>query len=131
MRGGGTLPARNHTTMAIKYKSTRTVEHSEIRQWIEERAGRPALVILSENGTTSVLRIDFGEPDEALLMLSWDEFFRIFEENNLSFMYLQEGENGERSYSYAFVSRLEPDDVPESSDEEEEEIKKGPEEDDV
>ena len=52
------------------------------------RGGKPSRV----KGTggkddAGLLRIDFGEPEENLEEVSWDEFFDKFEESKLAFLY--------------------------------------------
>lgn len=69
-----------------------TTDHDRIRQWAEERGGRPAKV-----AGTDDIRIDFpsfenfpGEQEEPLEAISWEEFFDRFEEENLVFMFREE-----------------------------------------
>lgn len=42
---------------------------------------------------TGMLRLDFGEPDEGLEEIGWDEFFEKFEESRLALLYQDEPEN--------------------------------------
>jgi hypothetical protein len=63
-----------------------TTNHDEIRRWVEEKSGRPAKV-----KGTGVLRIDFGEPDENLESIGWDEFFKLFDQSKVEFIYDPEG----------------------------------------
>lgn len=65
-----------------------TTNHDEIRNWAEERGGKPACV----EGTEDLLRIDFpdNDGDEDLEEISWEEFFEAFEENDLAFLYQDE-----------------------------------------
>lgn len=79
-----------------------TTDHDEIRNWAEERGGRPAIV--RTDGEGGILRIDFQEPDENLDEISWDEFFEIFEERNLAFLY-QEEVSGKQSRFNKLVDR--------------------------
>jgi hypothetical protein len=65
----------------------RTADHEEIREWVEGKGGRPAIV----EGTTGMLRIDFGEPEERLEATDWDTFFRIFDDSRVEFLYDPEG----------------------------------------
>jgi hypothetical protein len=68
-----------------------TTDHDEIRRWVEERGGRPALD--AEQGDQPLgLRIEFPEDreDGGLLLISWDEFFAKFDEANLVFLYRDE-----------------------------------------
>ena len=80
-----------------------TTDHDEIRRWVEERDGRPAAVRTSGKG--GILRIDFGEPEETLEPIEWDEFFRIFEENDLAFLHQDEVAGGKTSRFNKFVAR--------------------------
>lgn len=57
-------------------------DHDEIRRWAEARGGRPAKV--DPGGEGGVLRFDFGEKEEALTEIGWDEFFRIFDDSDLA-----------------------------------------------
>ena len=83
-----------------------TTDHDEIRQWVESRGGRPASVAETGSGDDpGILRIDFDEPggddDAGLEDISWDDFFEAFDENNLAFLYEDEGD----SRFNKFVSR--------------------------
>ncbi|WFP75435.1 hypothetical protein [Mesorhizobium sp. WSM4906] len=80
-----------------------TTNHDEIRKWVEERAGQPAVV--RTKGEGGILRIDFGEPEEALESIEWDEFFRIFDENDLAFLHQDEAGGGGKSRFNKFVER--------------------------
>ena len=82
--------------------SVRTTDHDLIKRWVEERGGTPSVVATTWDGSSGVLSVDFGE--EAVVGLeeiSWDEFFRIFEESDLEFMF----EEGEEGHFYAFDAR--------------------------
>ena len=52
---------------------------------------------------TNVLRIDFAEPDEKLTPVSWEEFFRVFDERNLEFLYQDHTHDGHISRFNKFV----------------------------
>ncbi|HLR76068.1 MAG TPA: hypothetical protein VK106_00310 [Balneolaceae bacterium] len=85
--------------------SKTTTDHNTIKTWIEERKGRPAVVKDTANGNGGVLRIDYGKKDESLASISWDEFFDIFEENDLAFLYQEESESGDESRFSKFIQR--------------------------
>jgi hypothetical protein len=75
-------------------EATTTTDHDTIRRWVEERGGRPSHVTeTGDGGDPGILRIDFGDQDEGLEEISWDEWFRAFEENDLAFLYSDEGES--------------------------------------
>ncbi|TGQ63484.1 MAG: hypothetical protein E5V49_12595 [Mesorhizobium sp.] len=84
-------------------QSQTTTDHDEIRKWAEERKGRPAVV--RSRGEGGVLRIDFGEPEQAFEAIEWDEFFRIFEDNDLAFLYQGKTAAGQTSRFNKFVGR--------------------------
>lgn len=83
--------------------SKTTTDHDEIRTWVEERKGRPSKVETSGDG--GILRIDFAEPDDKLEEIEWEEFFEIFEENKLAFLYQEETSDHKTSRFNKFVSR--------------------------
>lgn len=83
--------------------SNTTTDHDEIKAWAEARGGRPAKV--KTEGSGGLLRIDFAEPDERLEEIGWDEFFEIFEENDLAFLHQDETADGKESRFNKFVSR--------------------------
>lgn len=70
-----------------------TTSHDEIRKWVEKRGGHPAVVSATESpdGNGGLLRIDYDEPgannDSRLHRMTWDEFFKIFDRNDLAFLY--------------------------------------------
>lgn len=80
-----------------------TTDHDFIRKWVEERGGRPARV--KGRGPGGILRIDFAEPDESLEPISWDEFFKVFEENHLAFLHQDKTSDGKISRFNKFVER--------------------------
>lgn len=83
-----------------------TTDHKTIRQWAEERGGRPARVKdTGGKGDPGILRLDFGDPDPSLEEISWDEFFEKFEENGLAFLYQEETASGQESRFSKLVDR--------------------------
>lgn len=86
--------------------SETTTDHDTIRNWAEARGGAPARV----KGTGGddgggILRIDFGEKEESLGEISWDEFFETFEKNRLAFLYQDKAADGQTSRFFKFVRR--------------------------
>lgn len=92
--------------MVQTHTSNITTDHGVIQRWIEERGGRPAVVgaTYQQNGG-GVLRVDFGDPEENLEEISWQEFFDIFDENDLQFLYQDDLESGQESRFYEFTNR--------------------------
>lgn len=80
-----------------------TINHDEIKKWIDERRGKPVKI----KDTDSFLRIDFpgfsekGKFDE----LSWEDFFRIFDENHLALIYQEKTADGKESRFFKFINR--------------------------
>ncbi len=91
--------------------SKTTTNHEEIKRWAEARGGHPAMVRGPEGRGPGggLLRIDFvggGEPkDPKLEQVSWDEFFRTFDERHLSFLYQDKTAEGKESRVFKFVNR--------------------------
>ncbi|MBD9572781.1 hypothetical protein ACI2KT_28040 [Ensifer adhaerens] len=83
--------------------SSTTTDHDVIRKWVEQRKGRPAAV--RTKGKGGILRIDFGEKDEDLEEINWDEFFEIFESSRLAFLHQEKTEGGKTSRFNKFVER--------------------------
>jgi hypothetical protein len=82
-----------------------TTDHHEIKNWAEERGGRPARV----KGTGSdedpgMIRIDFtGEG--SLEDIAWDDWFRKFDESNLALVFQETTAGGEKSNFNKLVGR--------------------------
>lgn len=71
-----------------------TTDHSTIRNWAEARDGRPARVKgTGDAKDAGLLRIDFGEPEESLEAITWEDFFGKFEERGLALLYEDEPDN--------------------------------------
>ena len=78
--------------------SKTTTDHDEIRRWVESRGGKPAAVAETGSGNDpGILRINFDEPggddDDRLEEISWEEWFTAFDENDLAFLYSDEGDS--------------------------------------
>jgi len=71
-----------------------TTDHETIRRWTEARKGTPSRVKgTGDAEDAGLLRLDFGEKDEGLEPISWEEFFEKFDENGLAFLYEDEPDN--------------------------------------
>ena len=86
-----------------------TTDHEEIRRWVEERGGNPAVVKGTESGDSALLRIDYpGFSGEGKLEpIEWEEFFEIFDDNNLAFLYQDRTADGSESRFSKFIDRNE------------------------
>jgi hypothetical protein len=92
--------------MAAEHQSKQTTDHDEIRKWVEARAGRPAAVERTHaEGEGGLPRIDFGEKERELDEISWEEFFRTFDERKLAFLYQEKTKDGKESRFFKFVRR--------------------------
>lgn len=88
--------------------SKTTTNHEQIKQWVEERGGRPAVVKGTPGKRTSgVLRIDYPgySGEDTLEPITWEEFFEAFEENNLAFLYQDETKDGGESRFSKLIDR--------------------------
>jgi hypothetical protein len=73
-----------------------TIDHDEIRRWVEDRGGFPAHVKATEGGDDpGVLRIDYPgfSGTESLERIDWDQWFEWFDRDNLAFLYQRNGES--------------------------------------
>lgn len=89
-------------------KSDRTTDHEIIQRWVEERGGSPAAVKAAEKGDDpGLLRINFPgyRGEDRLEDITWNEFFKKFDEKKLAFLYQDETRDGETSRFWKFVSR--------------------------
>lgn len=83
--------------------ASQTTDHKEIRRWVEERKGTPSRVKDSREG--GLLRIDFGEQEENLEPIEWEDFFSVFEKSDLAFLHQDRTADGKLSRFNKFVSR--------------------------
>jgi hypothetical protein len=86
-----------------------TTDHEQIRRWVEARGGHPATVSRTARGAQAagVIRIDFPGFSGAgtLKPISWDEWFRVFDERRLEFLYQDKTAGGKPSRFNKLVSR--------------------------
>jgi hypothetical protein len=81
-----------------------TQDHNAIRKWAQSRGGKPAAVSdTAARGDAGILRLDFDPPDEGLSPISWEDFFRKFDAEKLSFLYQDETADGKTSRFHKFV----------------------------
>jgi hypothetical protein len=88
--------------------SKKTTNHDEIKAWVEERDGKPAVVAGTENNqeAAGMLRIIFSRKSENRLKeVDWDTFFRTFEKKNLAFLYQDKTKENKESRFFKFVER--------------------------
>jgi ferritin-like metal-binding protein YciE len=105
--GGG---SRGSARASSANSSQTTTDHDEIRQWAEERGGRPACVMgTGAKGDIGMLRIEFpGKPnakDDKLTEISWEDFFEKFDERGLALVYQGRTARGQTSNFNKLISR--------------------------
>ena len=86
-----------------------TTNRGVIRKWVEERGGRPVVLRTRSRGEYDAAppRINFPEyHGSGFQTISWDQFFRKFDERQLVFVYQETMETGEMSRFFKFVSRV-------------------------
>ncbi|MGW5669939.1 hypothetical protein [Micromonospora sp. NPDC003776] len=120
--GGGGIRTGSQTSRSLKYaqevtsvndeperpgRSLVTTDHDVIRQWAEARKGVPTTVDGTEHdGHPGVLRFDFpanGRADR-LREISWEEWFRTFDERRLNFIYQEQRSDGKQSNFFRLES---------------------------
>lgn len=103
------VPQEHHeSTPHEPVEHSATTDHDVIRQWAEDRHATPATVEGTEHdGNVGELRLDFdfGNNLEDLKEVSWDDWFRAFDDRGLEFVF-QEGTRPDGSASNDFT--LEP-----------------------
>jgi hypothetical protein len=90
--------------------SKTTTDLETIRQWAEEREGKPSRVRGTEdNEGGGVLRINFpgygGE--DTLEEISWEEWYETFCERNLAFLYQDHTAGGKESRFFKLIANSE------------------------
>lgn len=86
-----------------------TINHDQIRRWVEARGGHPATVKRTIRGGqhAGIIRIDFPgfSGEQSLKPISWDEWFDMFEQHGLAFIYQDRTANGKQSRFNKLVAR--------------------------
>jgi hypothetical protein len=89
-------------------ESKTTTDHETIKKWAEAHGGKPATVKNTEShGEPGVLRINFPgyKGENSLEEISWEQFFKKFDENKLAFLYQDKTSGGEESRFFKLVKR--------------------------
>lgn len=91
-------------TTAASYTTT---DHDVINAWAEARGGQPATVSGTEDSGSGggVLRIEFVESDDRLEEADWEQFFAVFDDRGLAFVYQEKTSDGETSRFNKLISR--------------------------
>jgi len=88
--------------------SNQTHDHNTIKKWTTDRNGVPAKIKgTGKSDTEGVLRIHFPDHSNSddFEEISWDNFFKDFDQNKLDFLYQDKKEDGEASTFHKFVNR--------------------------
>src|SRR5260221_7747696 len=91
-------------------------DHDEIRKWAEERGARPARVTgTGSRDDPGILRLDFPgyTGEDTLEPISWEEWFKGFDQHRLALIVQDTTADGKRSNFNKLVSR---DTVEETAD---------------
>lgn len=96
--------------MARRAQVKVTTDHEEIRRWAEERGAQPARVrSTGGNGDVGIIRLEFpgapGAKDQDLEPISWDDWFREFDERGLALVYEETTATGQKSNFNKIISR--------------------------
>lgn len=90
--------------MSTSSKTTKDLK--EIQKWAEKRGGKPVKVKGTGDKDDGLLRIDFpgysgeGRFDE----IDWEEWYNIFQKNNLSFLYQDKTSEGKESRFFKLIA---------------------------
>ncbi|MCW3091585.1 MAG: uncharacterized protein JWP81_2654 [Ferruginibacter sp.] len=79
----------------------------EIKKWAEKRDGKPAKVKgVGKGEGDGLIRIDFPgySGADSLEEISWEEWYKIFQENNLAFLYQEKTADGKESRFFKLVN---------------------------
>jgi len=105
-------PSRPGTMENTKqgHESRAITDHEKMKEWAASRNGKPARVrntggIARDGRSGGILRIDFGEPEATLEPITWEEFFKIFDENDLAFLCQEKTAGGKVSRFFKFIDR--------------------------
>ena len=85
-----------------------TRDHETIREWVEERGGKPATVASTHHGDDpGLIRLDFPaySGGDSLEEISWEEWLQKFDESDLVLLYQETLASGEESSFNKLISR--------------------------
>ena len=88
--------------------SNTTTDHEVIKNWIEQRGGKPAIVQGTEENDegAGLLRVLFSsESSDRLKEIDWDTFFQTFDDKDLNFLYQDKTKEGKESRFFKFVQK--------------------------
>jgi len=83
-------------------------DHREIRRWAEARGAQPSCVKgTGRRGDTGMIRLDFPgySGAQSLQAISWSDWFKSFDDNNLALVVQDRTAGGQRSNFNKLVAR--------------------------
>lgn len=88
-------------------KSKTTTDLETIRKWADERQGKPVKVKGTESKGSALLRIDFPgySGEDSLEEISWEDWYDIFNKNELEFLYQEETAEGKESRFFKLINK--------------------------
>ncbi|HUB31654.1 MAG TPA: ferritin-like domain-containing protein [Bryobacteraceae bacterium] len=106
--GSRTATARTSARRAAGASAHSLLDHDEIRRWAEERGATPACVKdTGWRGDIGIIRLDFPgySGEESLESISWDDWFRKFDERGLTLIVQDTMASGRKSNFNKLVKR--------------------------
>lgn len=94
-------------------ESFMTTDHDRIREWAEERDGKPSTVKSTHtDDDPGLIRLDFPgySGGDSLEEIPWDEWFEKFDESELVLLFQETLADGEQSNFHKLISRSTADD---------------------
>lgn len=87
--------------------SQTTTDLKEIKKWAEERKGKPSKVKGVGGKDDGIIRINFPgySGEDTLEDISWDEWYEIFNDRKLAFLYQDKTADGKESRFFKLVER--------------------------
>lgn len=85
-----------------------TRDHDRIRRWVEERGGWPATVASTHSDDDAgLIRLDFPgySGGDSLERISWEEWFRKFDDSGLVLLHQESLASGEKSNFNKLISQ--------------------------
>lgn len=85
-----------------------TTDHERIREWVESRRGKPSTVRATHTDRDpGLIRLDFPgySGGDSLEEISWDDWFRKFDDSRLVLLYQETLASGGKSNFNKLISR--------------------------
>jgi hypothetical protein len=89
------------------HESKTATDLKEIQQWAEKRGGKPAKVKgVGKGENDGLIRIDFPgySGEDSLEEISWEEWYKIFQDRDLAFLYQDKTSDGKESRFFKLVN---------------------------